>query len=93
MAMSKLALLDHRVSNLETEIKRLKERVQSPQVAKADWLDDLWGAFANDPLFDEAMELGRKYRESLRPKTGRTKPRKSRTNSGAGQRSVVRKKT
>ena len=27
-----------------------------------------WGAFADDPEFEEAIRLGREYRESLRPR-------------------------
>ena len=30
--------------------------------------DIVWGAFAGDPIYLEAMKLGREYRESLRPK-------------------------
>jgi hypothetical protein len=35
------------------------------------------GAFDNDPDFEEAMRLGREYRESLRPKAGRKPTRKT----------------
>ena len=34
------------------------------------------GIFANDPAFEEAMRLGREYRESLRPKSRKTKKSK-----------------
>lgn len=30
--------------------------------------DIVWGTFAGDPIYLEAMKLGREYRESLRPK-------------------------
>jgi hypothetical protein len=31
------------------------------------------GRFANDPIFDEMVRLGREYRESLRPGRGKKK--------------------
>lgn len=34
---------------------------------KKSLVDHVSGAFANDPIFLEAMRLGREYRESLRP--------------------------
>jgi hypothetical protein len=61
--------LDARVAALEAEMAQLKQRLQSPPVTKRHWVDRVYGAFANDPDFLEAMRLGRKYRESLRPKS------------------------
>ena len=63
--MSKLKLED-RVSALESEIAVLKLKAVAPAV-KGSWIDKISGAFANDPIYDEAMRLGREYRESLRP--------------------------
>ncbi len=57
-----------RLTAIETELASLKKQVQLNKETKPDWLDSVWGSFANDPMYDEAMELGRKYRESLRPK-------------------------
>ena len=69
--MAKMKLAD-RVAALEVEVAQLKTRLDAQD--KSDpWMEDVWGAFANDPAIEEAMELGRKYRESLRPK-----PRKRR---------------
>ena len=56
--------LNERVAELESELASLKQRL-SPE--PAEWRS-LIGAFANDPAFDEAMRLGREYRESQRPK-------------------------
>jgi hypothetical protein len=39
-------------------------------------LDEIYGAFARDPHFEEAMRLGREYRESLRPKAPRSNKRR-----------------
>ena len=43
------------------------------------WWEEISGSFANDPAFDEAMRLGREWRESFRPKT-----RKRRAKSADG---------
>lgn len=60
--------LEVRIKALETEVERLKRRFQKPVRQQTHWLDDVYGAFANDPDFLEAMRLGRQYRKSLAPK-------------------------
>jgi hypothetical protein len=60
--------IELRIANLESEVARLKQRLEESAESKRHWVDDIYGAFANDPDFLEAMRLGRKYRESLRPK-------------------------
>lgn len=65
--------LEDRVAALEAEVARLKEKIEKQDATRDPWIEKVWGAFANDPAFDEAMQLGREYRESLRPK-----PRKKR---------------
>ena len=65
--------LEQRVSALEAEMAQLRARIEGTRPAK-DWLDQIWGSFANDPLYEEAMRLGREWRESQRPKP--TRPRK-----------------
>jgi hypothetical protein len=60
--------LEDRVRALEAEVARLKIRLEASTKNSRDWLDKIWRSFANDPIYDEAMRLGRKYRESLRPK-------------------------
>jgi hypothetical protein len=68
--------IEERVAALEAELLRLKQMVEPSK--PVSWVD-LWaGAFLNDPLFEKAMEYGRKYRESLRPK-----PRKKRKKKNA----------
>jgi hypothetical protein len=81
MATSKLALLESRVATLEAELAQLKdEQIASPKtngVMGDAWINKIFGAFADDPDYDKAMELGRKYRESLRPKPAKKKGKKS----------------
>ena len=69
MAKAALAL---RVANLEAEVAQLKVQLTKPSEASGDWLDAIYGVFDNDPIYAEAMRLGREYRESLRPKATRT---------------------
>ncbi len=63
-----LVTLKDRVAALEAEVACLKVRLEASSKNSRDWLDRIWGSFANDPIYDEAMRLGKKYRESLRPK-------------------------
>lgn len=63
--------LQQRVAALEAEVARLKARIEATEKPADPWMEKVWGAFANDPAFEEAMRLGREYRESLRPKRGR----------------------
>lgn len=58
------ASLEERVAALEAEMERLKQQLE-PE-AKKPWWEERIGAFANDPMYDEAMRLGREYPESLR---------------------------
>lgn len=60
MAMRELEL---RVTTLEEEMARLKVKLNTP------WWEKIAGTFDNDPTYDEAMALGRAYREAQRPKT------------------------
>ena len=62
--------LEQRVTTLEQQIKALNAQLAKPAIPANPnaWLDKIYGSFANDPAFDEAMALGRKWRESQRPK-------------------------
>jgi hypothetical protein len=64
--MSK-ASLEERVAALEADVARLKGGVERPDVEMAPWWKKFQGAFAADPLFEEAMRFGREWRESQRP--------------------------
>ncbi len=70
--------LEDRVSALEADVASLKQLVHL--AAKVPWWEQRFGSFANDPLYLEAMRLGREYRESLRPKQAR---RRKAQNGGA----------
>ena len=74
--------LKERVAALEAEVARLKAEVERLSRGSGDWLDTVWGAFANDPHFEEAMRLGREYRESLRPKPRKRRKPKRVKNGG-----------
>ena len=69
--------IEHRVAALEAEVARLKKKLEKAIPAQRDWLDEIYGAFADDPHFEEAMRLGREYRESLRPAASRKPARKA----------------
>jgi hypothetical protein len=63
--MRALSLKD-RVAALEAELSRLKEKVENTAGPGRPWWDEIAGTFANDPIYEEAMRLGRKYRRSRR---------------------------
>jgi hypothetical protein len=65
--------LKQRLEVLEAEVARLKAQIEARDKAGDPWLDTVWGSFANDPIYEEAMRLGREYRESLRPKPAKKK--------------------
>ncbi len=59
--------LKQRVEALEAELERLKAKVDQPPCDARPWWDKIAGTFANDPIYEEAMRLGREWRESFRP--------------------------
>ena len=61
-----LEQIEARLAALEAEVARLKARVGEEE--KQHWWKKWVGAFRGDPYYEEAMKLGRKYRESTRPK-------------------------
>jgi hypothetical protein len=62
-----------RLQALEAEVAQIKVLLTRLAKSEVPWWKKIVGTFANDPAYDEAMRLGREYRESLRPK-----PRKRR---------------
>jgi hypothetical protein len=68
--------LETRVAALEQEMATLRRTDRAQPTAGGagrEWLDDLYGRFSGDPLFAQAMKLGAKYRQSLRPARRRNK--------------------
>jgi hypothetical protein len=60
--------LSERLARVEDEVLRLARRVtEEPRREATAWWKTIVGVFKDDPEFDEAMRLGRAYRESLRP--------------------------
>lgn len=63
--------IEKRVAALEIRLNQMQrlldERLPSPssRTEKAGW-QAIVGTFANDPLYEEAMRLGREWRESER---------------------------
>jgi hypothetical protein len=60
--------LKTRLTALEAEVAQLKQKVETVVPDRKPWWEKIVGTFENDPLYEEAMRLGREYRESLRPK-------------------------
>lgn len=59
--------LEERVAALEAAVVRLSQERPAAAEVKQPWWAEIWGTFKNDPHYEEAMRLGRAYRESLRP--------------------------
>jgi hypothetical protein len=59
--------LEERVEALEAEVARLKQERASVTTPARPWWEEIRGTFKDDPIYAEAMRLGREYRESLRP--------------------------
>jgi hypothetical protein len=59
--------LEGRLSAVEKELAELK-RLMSSKKSKAKWWEEMFGSFADSEGFDEAVRLGKEYRDSLRPK-------------------------
>jgi len=57
--------LEERVAILEQELLALKRQLPKPGVVP--WWEQISGVFADTPAFDEAVALGRQYRDSQRP--------------------------
>ena len=55
--------LEHRLEALEKQVADLSSRLEELRPRKKDWTKS-FGVFANDPDHDEAMRLGRQWREA-----------------------------
>jgi hypothetical protein len=59
--------IEPRVAALEPEVNHLRERLDAATNPASPWWQQIYGTFANDPLYEKAMRLRHEYRESLRP--------------------------
>jgi hypothetical protein len=75
------ASLKERVETLERELQQLKLQLNGDE---RPWWEKVWGTFANDPAFKEAMKYGREYRESLRPARVKKKAKRRGGNGHTG---------
>ena len=68
--------LESRLAILEAKVTQLQQKLETVSADTKPWWEYVVGAFADDPHFEEAMRLGREYRESLRPESRarRSKP-------------------
>ena len=62
--------LELRVATLEQEMARLKSK------ADRRWWEKIAGTFDDDPTYEEAMALGREYRQAQRPKPKKRRVKK-----------------
>jgi hypothetical protein len=69
------AQLEQRLARVEADVEQLKAKLNGLSDGRP-WWEKVYGSFAGEPAFKEAMRLGREYRESLRPR-----PRKRRKRS------------
>jgi hypothetical protein len=61
-----VAELEVRLVALEKVVSTLQARVEQASGPGRHWWHEEAGRFANDPVFDEIVRLGREYRESQR---------------------------
>ncbi len=59
--------LEDRVAALETELEQLKQQHVAHPIETDPWWKKIVGIYKDDPAYEEAMRLGREWRESSRP--------------------------
>jgi hypothetical protein len=64
---SSTSSLEQRVAALEAEVTKLKRQMEALQTTQP-WWEQIAGTLQHDPMYEEAMRLGRQYRQSLRPR-------------------------
>lgn len=58
--------LEARLAHLEAEVALLKHKAEK-DISPKPWWEQIAGKFANNSTYDEAMRLGREYRDTLSP--------------------------
>lgn len=58
--------METRISALENELNLLKSKFEKIEKKDEPWWKQIAGTFADDPIYDEAMRLGREYRLAQR---------------------------
>jgi hypothetical protein len=56
--------VEERLAALEAEVVLLKRQRSTSAEPQVPWWEQRWGAFKDDPMYDEAMRLGAEYRKS-----------------------------
>ncbi len=54
------------IDNLKADIGLLKKKVERLENGELPWWKQIIGTFADDPAHEEAMRLGREYRQAQR---------------------------
>jgi hypothetical protein len=66
--MASTEALENRLTAVERDLAELKQTFAgAKRNPPGPWWEKMFGAFADSEGFDEAVRLGREYRESLRP--------------------------
>jgi hypothetical protein len=56
--------IEERLTALEADVARLKQECLGAGERAVPWWERRFGAFKDDPAYDEAMRLGAAYRQS-----------------------------
>ena len=68
------ANLEKRMAELEREVAELRGKIETLTGAKP-WWERIAGTFEHDPIYEQAMALGQKYRRAQRPNGARKRSR------------------
>lgn len=63
------ATIEQRLEALEREVRSLRAAVKKKGKMEKPWWERVGGTFKDDPLFDEMVKAGQRYRKSLRPRS------------------------
>jgi len=58
--------VEERLSKLEAEVMQLKLSLLNSTKTVEPWWEKIVGVFADDPSFEEAIAIGREYRQSYK---------------------------